>query len=107
MQASCYHCGDQPVWLRIWCQSCWSLPETRTPEAYAELYAAASLLYYGHEVSIMDDHNFDGLCHYLLTVRGPKWLDRNQLRAGSGFDSAGFPAKVKEWVDANWRSLAG
>lgn len=66
--------------------------------AYAELYAVASILYYEHDLSLLTDPSFDGICHWLLDANAPAripWLEREQLSAGSGYVSAGFPAEYR------------
>ena len=78
--------------------------------AYAEEYAVASMLYYRHDVSMMSDARFDGLCSWLLDRGSYKrltWLDRESLIAGTGYDTK-FPdylqAIAAQWVEEKRRT---
>ncbi len=66
---------------------------------YAELYAVASIIYYGSKgrCTGYSDAQFDGLCHWLLEHESWKrieWLERDMLRAGSGYDVPIFPPEL-------------
>lgn len=75
---------------------------------YAELYAVASIVYYGgHPGEFMSDTQFDGLCSWLLGHKAWErflWMEREMLVAGSGYDLAKFP---KEMHEAAQEWLAG
>lgn len=82
---------------------------------YAESYAVASIVYYGgHESEFMRDAQFDGLCSYLLSRQAWRvvpWLEREMLKAGSGYDVSKFPPELheaaREWMESESRTYEG
>lgn len=65
-----------------------------------ELYAVASIVYYGgHPGEFMSDAQFDGLCSWLKAGKAWEWfpwMEQDMLRAGSGYDLAKFPKELHE-----------
>ncbi len=67
----------------------------------SNLYGVACICYYEYDFSPVEDHIFDGLCHYLLefydqAMEAGVWggiagvLDREMLKAGSGYHCKSF-----------------
>lgn len=98
----CYRCGAEAIEQTVIC-----LPHRRAHlddeiifddrerhlEEYATLYAVASILYYEHDVSLMQDSRFDDLCGYLKNLRAwerYEFASEEMLSAGSGFDLTVF-----------------
>jgi hypothetical protein len=72
---------------------------------YAELYAVASIIYYGGggHCTGLTDAQFDGLCSWLLqheSWRRVPWLEHGMLKAGSGYDLAVYPGSLRERAEA-------
>ena len=96
MKVECSTCGKEAVETTLRCVKHLG---TNTEAAYAEEYAVASILYYDHDISLMTDYRFDGLCSTLLsdkTYNRIKWLNKADLIAGTGFVGTNFPSEYKE-----------
>ena len=73
---------------------------------YAEIYAVASILYYGYDESFFSDPAYDGICSALLDMKAWKkipWIEKGMLKAGSGYDLKNFPRELHEAAE-EWLS---
>lgn len=63
----------------------------RDPNAALRLYLMTSYLYYHCHKSVIEDHDYDSLCKYLLknyskvTIEHKKYVSEGDLRAGTGY----------------------
>lgn len=78
---------------------------------YADSYAIASILYYSGDApeNFMTDGQFDGICSFLLAARAWRvvpWLEKNMLKAGSGYDLERFPLELHE-AARQWKESIG
>lgn len=85
--AACAQCDRRATDYTLFCIDHWQ--ECKKTDGRALKYGVACVAYYGNDVSIWPDHEFDELCAQLLDeeawVRVP-WLSEDMLRAGSGYD---------------------
>lgn len=71
-------------------------------EGSMENYVVSSILYYRFDCAYMADHAYDSACGYLLTNQAwTRWgfLDKEALRAGSGYCYNEFPKAFHDYVD--------
>jgi len=97
---------DNPLWCEVATQYDKDYKKLDADEPFASfsfirltnLYAVACVCYYEYDFSPVEDHIFDGLCHYLLefydeAMSAGVWggvLEKEMLKAGSGYHCKGF-----------------